>query len=66
MPAGALVGLLGPNGAGKTTTMLLLATLLRPSRGTARLFGHDLARERSAASAAAWGSSSRSRASTDC
>ena len=39
---GALVGLLGPNGAGKTTAMLLLATLLTPSRGTARIFGHDV------------------------
>jgi ABC-2 type transport system ATP-binding protein len=46
--AGALVGVLGPNGAGKTTAMLLLATLLRPSRGTAFVFGHDIARERAA------------------
>ena len=45
---GALVGLLGPNGAGKTTTMLLLATLLGPSRGSARVFGHDLVADRSA------------------
>jgi ABC-type multidrug transport system ATPase subunit len=43
---GSLVGLLGPNGAGKTTAMLLLATLLVPTRGTARIFGHDITRER--------------------
>jgi ABC-2 type transport system ATP-binding protein len=48
VPAGALVGVLGPNGAGKTTAMLLLATLLAPSRGTARLFGHDILRDRAA------------------
>ena len=47
VPSGALVGLLGPNGAGKTT-MLLLATLLKPSRGTARVFGHDIAGQRAA------------------
>jgi ABC-2 type transport system ATP-binding protein len=43
---GGLLGLLGPNGAGKTTTMLLLATLLTPTRGTARIFGHDVTRDR--------------------
>ncbi|HEX7338068.1 MAG TPA: ABC transporter ATP-binding protein [Gemmatimonadales bacterium] len=45
---GTMVGLLGPNGAGKTTTMLLLATLLAPTRGTARLFGQDVRKDRSA------------------
>ena len=48
VPAGAIVGLVGPNGAGKTTTMLVLATLLSPSRGVARLFGHDIRRDRTA------------------
>jgi ABC-2 type transport system ATP-binding protein len=48
VPPGAIVGLVGPNGAGKTTTMLLLATLLRPSRGVARVFGHDIGTDRTA------------------
>jgi ABC-2 type transport system ATP-binding protein len=38
-------GFLGPNGAGKTTTVHLLATLLRPSRGTASVAGHDVVRD---------------------
>jgi ABC-2 type transport system ATP-binding protein len=46
--SGQVLGLLGPNGAGKTTTMLLLATLLTPTRGVARIFGQDVTRERRA------------------
>ncbi len=39
---GEVVGLLGPNGAGKTTIMRLLATVLTPTRGIARVDGYDL------------------------
>jgi daunorubicin/doxorubicin transport system ATP-binding protein len=42
VPAGCVYGFLGPNGAGKTTTIRILATLLRPDAGTARVFGHDV------------------------
>ncbi|WP_328840063.1 ATP-binding cassette domain-containing protein [Streptomyces europaeiscabiei] len=42
---GTVVGMLGPNGAGKTTAVRLLATLLRPDAGSARVAGHDLVRE---------------------
>ena len=42
---GMVYGLLGPNGAGKTTTIRMLATLLRPDDGKARVFGHDVVRE---------------------
>jgi ABC-type multidrug transport system ATPase subunit len=37
-----LIGLLGPNGAGKTTLMRMLATLLTPTEGTARIGGYDI------------------------
>ncbi|OIH99383.1 MULTISPECIES: ATP-binding cassette domain-containing protein [unclassified Curtobacterium] len=43
--AGTVYGVLGPNGAGKTTTISMLATLLRPDAGQARVFGHDVVRE---------------------
>ncbi|WP_444963597.1 ATP-binding cassette domain-containing protein [Nocardiopsis sp. M1B1] len=40
--AGTVFGLLGPNGAGKTTAVRVLATLLRPDSGHARVAGHDV------------------------
>ena len=43
VPAGAVFSLLGPNGSGKTTTVRMLATLLKPDGGTARVNGYDVA-----------------------
>ncbi len=42
MSAARVVALFGPNGAGKTTLLRVLATRLRPSAGSARVFGHDV------------------------
>ncbi len=42
---GTVTGVLGPNGAGKTTTVRVLATLLRPDAGSARVAGHDVLRQ---------------------
>jgi heme exporter protein A len=42
LPQGAFLSIFGPNGAGKTTLLRVLATLARPSSGTARLLGFDL------------------------
>lgn len=45
VPRGAVYGVLGPNGAGKTTAIKILATLLRPDAGSARILGHDIVEE---------------------
>ncbi len=42
VPAGSVFSLLGPNGSGKTTTVRMLATLLRPDGGSARVNGYDV------------------------
>jgi len=39
---GEILGLLGANGAGKTTTLRMLATILRPTSGSARIMGHSV------------------------
>ena len=45
---GTVLGVLGPNGAGKTTAVRILATLLRPDGGFARVAGHDVVGDPSA------------------
>jgi sodium transport system ATP-binding protein len=42
---GEIVGLLGENGAGKTTTLRMIATMLKPTSGTAKINGYDLITE---------------------
>jgi ABC-2 type transport system ATP-binding protein len=44
VPEGSVCALLGPNGAGKTTVVRVLATLIRPDGGTARVVGYDVVR----------------------
>ena len=45
IPRGGVHGFLGPNGAGKTTAIRMLATLIRPDAGSARVLGKDVLRE---------------------
>ena len=42
VPEHSIFGFLGPNGAGKTTTIKLLLGLIRPTQGSASVFGHDI------------------------
>lgn len=46
---GEIFAFLGPNGAGKSTTIKMLTTMLRPTKGTLRLAGHDVTKERDSA-----------------
>ncbi|MEZ5328462.1 MAG: ABC transporter ATP-binding protein [Verrucomicrobiales bacterium] len=45
VPKGEIFGFIGPNGAGKTSTFKVLATLLKPDQGMARVCGHDVVRD---------------------
>ncbi len=50
---GEIFGLLGPNGAGKTTTISMACGVVPPTRGTARVAGHDIRTDTFAAKRAA-------------
>ncbi|MFX1392113.1 MAG: ATP-binding cassette domain-containing protein [Promethearchaeota archaeon] len=43
---GEIFGLLGPNGAGKTTMVSILTTLIKPTKGSAKVLGHDILKKR--------------------
>jgi ABC-2 type transport system ATP-binding protein len=45
IPSGGIYGVLGPNDAGKITTIQMLTTLLKPDRGSAKVFGFDVVRD---------------------
>ncbi len=44
---GEIFGIVGPNGAGKTTTLRIIATLVKPTSGTVKVFGLDVVKHRS-------------------
>jgi len=47
VPEGAVYGFIGPNGSGKTTTMRMITNILRPDRGSVRVFGEEMTNTRS-------------------
>lgn len=49
IPAGQIFGVLGPNGGGKSTLFRILSTLMRPTRGSIRILGHDVLQSPAAA-----------------